>query len=172
MKKINGKYIRLTESELREVVKKEVNKQLSIILEYAIPRAKFIENAYNLSNQIIENWCLIHYCTLTGRTDTKEHWKDELYAHMENVTRKVIKKNNSYEVRLKAITEGFEWEDLLSGPDRISMLILRKFKKENIDTSSKEYLQCIEDCFNSVNTIIDIMAKFNPSLIYEYIKTI
>lgn len=172
MKKINGKYIRLSESELKEIVKNEVTKQLSMILEYAIPRSKFIENAYNLSSQIIENWCLVHYCTIVGRTETKTHWRDELYSHMDNVSRDTIKSNNSYEVRAKALTEAFEWNDLFSGSDRIIRLTSRKFNKENINIESKEYFQCMEDCFNSIGDIIDVMAKFDPLEIEKYIETI
>ena len=55
MKKVKGKYIRLTEEELKGIIKEEVGKQLSLIMEYALPRSKFIDNAFNLSQQIIEN---------------------------------------------------------------------------------------------------------------------
>lgn len=172
MKKINGKYIRLTENELKEIVKNEVKRQLSIIMEYAIPRSKFIENAYNLSQQIIENWCLIHYCTIIERTETKEHWKTELYAHMNNVSRSIIKANNSYETRLKALKEAFDWNDLYDSEERVSRIISGKFKIEKIPTNTSEYLKCVNDCFNSIDAIVDVMAKFDPSLIEDYIETI
>lgn len=172
MKKIKGKYIRVTESQLQEIVKNEVNKQLSVLLEYAIPRSKFVENAYNMSDQIIENWCLAHYCTITGRSQLKEHWKGELYVHMNNVSKKVIKANNTYDIRLKAITEGFDWNNLFDGAERINRLICVKFKTEGIDMTTKEYEQCVGDCFNSLQEIIDVMARFDPLSIEEYIGKI
>lgn len=172
MKKVKGKYIRLTEEELKRIIKEEVGRELSLIMEYALPRSKFIDNAFNLSQQIIENWCLVHYCTIIGRTNTKEHWKSELYAHMDNVSKNTIKKNNSLENRKKAFVEAFDYNDLFTTPDRIIRLTLRKFIKEHIDTKSEEYIKCVNDCFNSVNDIIDVLADGDVYKIGEYIESI
>lgn len=172
MKKVKGKYIRLTEEELKGIIKEEVGKQLSLIMEYALPRSKFIDNAFNLSQQIIENWCLVHYCTITNRTDTKKHWKDELFAHMDNVSKNTIKKNNSFENRKKAFIEAFDYNDLFTSPERIVRLTLRKFMKEEIDTKSEEYTKCVNDCFNSINDIIDALSDGDVHKIGEYIEGI
>ena len=172
MKKNKGKYVRLTEDELKKLIKEEVNKQLTLIVEYALPRSKFIDNAFNLSQQIIENWCLVHYCTITKRLETKEHWKNELYAHMDNVSKNTIKKNNSLENRKKAFIEAFDYNDLFTTPDRVVRLTLRKFIKENIDVKSEEYNKCVNDCFNSINTIIDILSRGDVYEIGEYINSI
>lgn len=172
MKIIKGKYIRLTEEELKGIIKEEVGKQLSLVMEYALPRSKFIDNAFNLSQQIIENWCLVHYCTVTNRTDTKKHWKDELFAHMDNVSKNTIKKNNSLENRKKAFTEAFDYNDLFTSSDRIVRLTLRKFMNEGIDTKSEEYLKCVNDCFNSINDIIDVLSDGDVYKIGEYIDSI
>lgn len=172
MKKVKGKYIRLTEEELKGIIKEEVGKQLSLIMEYALPRSKFIDNAFNLSQQIIENWCLVHYCTITNRTDTKKHWKNELFAHMDNVSKNTIKKNNSLENRKKAFIEAFDYNDLFTSPERIVRLTLRKFMKEEIDTKSEEYAKCVNDCFNSINDIIDALSDGDVHKIGEYIEGI
>ena len=172
MKIVKNKYIRLTEDELKRVVKEEVRKELSLIMEYALPRAKFIDNAFNLSQQIIENWCLVHYCTITNRTDTKKHWKNELFAHMDNVSKNTIKKNNSLENRKKAFIEAFDYNDLFTSPERIVRLTLRKFIKEEIDTKSEEYTKCVNDCFNSINDIIDALSDGDVYKIGEYIEGI
>lgn len=172
MRNSEDKVITITESELKALVKEEVKKQLSMLMEYAIPRRKFVDNAYNLSSQIIENWCLIRYSSIIGRKETKEHWKQELFAHMDNVSKALIKKNNSYETRLKAIQEGFEMNDLYSGVERIKRLTFAKFKIERIDINTNEYLQCIEDCFQSIDEIANVMAKYDPSLLWKYIEDI
>lgn len=172
MKIRKGKYIRLTESQLTELIKNEVSKQLQLLMEYAVPQAKFVDNAYNLSSQIVENWSLVHYCTLTGREETKRHWAKELYAHMNNVSQTLIKKNNSYDNRLTAIREGFNMNDLYSSVDRIIRLTTAKFDIEEIPTNTQEYTKCVEDCFNAIDDIADAIAKFDPTTITEYIKGI
>ena len=49
------------------------------IFEMAISRSKYTDRLYNMVNQIIENWCLIRYCTLTNSNlDLRAHWCSEL----------------------------------------------------------------------------------------------
>ena len=74
------KKIRLTSNDLRDIVYETIYRVYSKLPlnEYFVNRSKFVDNVWHLSYQIVENWCLIHYCTLTGRVQTKEHWKKEL----------------------------------------------------------------------------------------------
>ena len=178
MKKVKGKYIRLTEEQLNKIVHDAVEKRLSILMEYAIPRSKFVENAFNMSSQIIENWCLVHYCTLTGRTTTKDHWKRELNTHMVNASKQHIKKNNSYDIRLKAIEEGFEWNDIPTTPDRVYELVINKFIDEGIvtteayDKPDESVMKCAEDCHTNIPIVISLIAQDKRLEILKYIETI
>ena len=172
MKRIKGKYIRLTEQQLNQIVKEAVERHVNMLMEYAIPRAKFIDNVGNLTTQMLENWCLVHYCTLTGRTMTKDHWKKELYAHMTNIGKKAIKGNNSCENRINAITEGFSQMDVPTTVERIDFLIGDKFIMEDIDIEDTVYAKCLEDCNNSIPSMINVLADGYYKNIKEYIETI
>ena len=67
------KKIILKENELKTLLSEYVYNALknTTLLEYLIHRNKFVELCWSLSQQILENWCLIRYCTLTNRNETK-----------------------------------------------------------------------------------------------------
>lgn len=166
--------IKLTEQDLLSVIKESVYQVFkdNVLLEYAVSRKEFVRNVYNLSYQIIENWCLIHYCTLTKRTETKEHWKDELYAHIDNIVFDGIKSNNSPKSRLKAIIQAFDRADLYKDETVIYNKVQRKFKKEGIKLDDVFNI-VVTDCFNSINDIANVLASAkNETEIEKYIETI
>ena len=173
MKSVKGKYIRITEEQLHRIVKETVQKELEILLEYAIPRGKFVEKVTNLTTQIIENWCLLRFSTLAGISgESRDHWKSELFSHMSNIGDDTIKKNNSYETRLKAIEEGFAEKDLPSTPERVMKLVGRKFIIEKMDMKCQEFQTAVNDCHNAIGTIMDKIANGDFQVIYDYIQTI
>ena len=54
MKKIKGKYIRLTEQDLNNIINEVVEKKINSLLEYyAINRSRFKERILNQVQQII-----------------------------------------------------------------------------------------------------------------------
>ena len=172
MKQVKGKYIRLTEEHLNQIVKEAVERQLEMMLEYSIPRKDFVNNAAHYLGQVLENWCLVHYCTLCGRTETKDHWKCELLTHMMNIGNDTIKSNDSYESRVKAIYEGFAKKDIPSTPERIRKLIAAKLIIEKINTKDSFIVKSVEDCHNAIETIIGNIAGGDSESIWEYIQTI
>jgi hypothetical protein len=165
--------IKLTLNELNDLVKECVYRIYSKLplYEYAVHRTDFVYRVSNLLPQILESWCLIHYCSLVGRTQTKEHWKDELFAHMSNIGGLEIKSNNKFKKRLKAIYEGFEIRDLPNkGTKQISFYIERKFISKGIDVNDNVFKQVVYDCYNSLKNIAEAIAE--PLNIKEYIETI
>ena len=72
--------IKLTYNEFKKVIFESVYKILdnTLLLEYLVQRKDFVNLLWNLSDQIIENWCLVHYCTVVGQSEYKKHWTDEL----------------------------------------------------------------------------------------------
>ena len=172
MKQVKGKYIRLTEKRLNQIVKEAVEKQLEMMLEYAIPRKDFVNKSAHLVGQILENWCLVHYCTLCGRTETKDHWSGELLMHMMNIGNETMKSNDSYESRVKAIYEGFAKKDIPSTPERIRKLIAAKLIVEKINTKDPTIIKSVEDCHNSIDTIVCQIASGDSEAAWEYIQTI
>lgn len=172
MKRVKGKYIRLTEEQLNKIVKDSVEKQLALIMEYAEPRKRFVECAYNLSFQIAENWCLVRYCTLIGREQTKTHWKNELFAHMVNIASMKLKGNNSTESRQKAFAEAWDRADFSNDAMSIYGRTVGKFVKENIDIKDENVIISCRDCHESSDTIVSLLANGNFDAIHDYIETI
>ena len=128
------------------------------LLEYLIHRNKFVELCWSLSQQILENWCLIRYCTLTNRNETKEHWKNELLAYLHRIDINGIKANNSPKNRIKAIKEGFDMADLFDINSKIYKSVYRKFKIEGINDNGIIELVII-DFHKSLNDLITILAN-------------
>ena len=172
MRKVKGKYIRLTEGQLHQIIKDEVDKRIQTLIEYAIPRKNFVNKTYNLVQQIVENWCLIHYGTMVGGLSAQDHWRKELLTHMSNIANDTIKGNNSYESRVKAISEGFDMKDLPSSGERVRKLISAKLIIEVIDTNCDEIVACSEDCNNAIGGIIEMIAENNLEKMWEYIQTL
>jgi hypothetical protein len=167
------KIINLTYNDLHDIVRECVYRIYTKLplYEYAVHRSDFVYRVSNLLPQIIENWCLIRFCTLSRRTQTKEHWKDELRAHMLNIGGLDIKGNNKVDKRLKAIYEGFNMRDLIGEcSDRIFLYIEGKFNKENIDINNNIVKQVVVDCNKALKDIALAMAQ--PMTIREYIDSI
>ena len=166
--------IRLTESDLKNIIYEVVYRCYSKLPlnEYFVNRSKYVDNVWHLSYQIVENWCLVHYCTIVGRTETKEHWKDELITHLSNIGRDGIKANNSVKTRLKAVKEGFEYANLYEGKEILLKLVEDKFKTEKIKIDDT-VLKTIEDCSNSIDDIATVVAEFYVNnRIREYVEGI
>lgn len=171
MKKVKNKYIRLTEEQLKSIIKECVQKELSLITEYAIKRKEFKFRFFSLLPQIIQNWFLIHYCTLSN-TDVnkcKEHWKTELYALLDTIADDDIKGNNSYDSRFKAIMEVFAEKEYETNPKKILKTFTIKFNKEQIPFDKEMFDTLIKDFIANMKNIADVIASKN---IEEYIENI
>ncbi|MBR6516914.1 MAG: hypothetical protein IKT40_08780 [Bacilli bacterium] len=153
--------IRLNEIQFKSMIYDCVYNILdkSFILEYAIQRKSFISLVRDLSYQIVENWCLIRYCTITNRTELKEHWKTELKSYFKRLIRLSIK-NNDYKTRFKAAKEGFNEADMYQSAELIFSFVKDKFKTENIKFDDI-LMTVIEDCYNSLDSIVDVIATYN-----------
>lgn len=172
MKKVKGKYIRLTEQDLNNIINEVVEKKINSLLEYyAINRSRFKERILNQVQQIIENWCLVSFCSLTNNdiNRCKEHWRNELGTALQNVARPELKRNNSFEYRYKLIKSVFDEEDLCNDPNRILLLIRRKFTNEGIDYKSKE-VKTVCDMF--IDNIDDIIKSMADSSYNDYVETL
>ena len=174
MKKVKDKYIRLTESELHKIISEEVNRVIPLILEYAVPRNKFVNDVYDLLQQICENWSLIRYSKLVGDGNINvNHWKSELKAHLKNIAQTKIKKNNSVTSRMSAIMQAFDWADFDKSTRKISSIISTKFEKEGYSSEDKEpFITVCFDFKHEVKTLTLLMANSNNDDIDEYVNTL
>lgn len=165
--------MKLTYNDLQDIVRECVYRIYTKLplYEYAVRRSEFVYRVSSLLPQIIENWCLIRYCTLTGRERTKEHWKTELNAHMSNIGYLSVKGNNKAEKRVKAIYEAFDERDFVGDcSERIFLYIENKFTNEKINLSDGIVKQVAKECSEALDDIANAMAE--PTLIKGYIETI
>ena len=166
--------IHLTENSFKNLISTCVYKALNetFLMEYLVHRHNFTELVWNLSPQIVENWCLVHYCTLVGRIETKEHWKKELYSYLKRISTNGIKANNSPKSSSKAIVEGFEMADLYNGTETIIMLITDKFEEENIPIDNN-IRQVAQDFVDNINNLVEHLSYYNNlENIKKYINNI
>ena len=174
MKKVKEKYIRLTESELHRIISEEVKRVIPLILEYAVPRNKFVDGAYDLLEQICQNWCLIRYSRLVNDGNVNvNHWKSELKAHMKNIAQTKIKKNNSVTSRASALAEAFDWSDFDKSEKKIFLFASDKFEEEGYPSDYEEpFVTVCFDFKHEVKNLILLMANSNNDDIDEYVNSL
>lgn len=160
------KYIRKL---IKDVVHHSVDK---VIFEYALPMDVFMSRYMDLSQQVIENWCLVRYARLVGKNDCIAHWKGELRGHLLTLARLKINSNNSYKKRFKTILRVWQSLEYTNDVEVINKTINNKFQKEHFDTSGKEYQQILHDCMLASSDIINTLAKGEISDIDSYLETL
>lgn len=166
----------ITEEKLNKLIKETVDKYVErIIAEYADPRNKFIDKVDATLPQIVENWCLVHYCSLIGEdiNNCKGHWQRELKTALIAIGSRKLKGNNSPSSRYKAFEEGVEYSELLDDYDTLFSNCITKFETENINWEDNElYNQCIKDLLNNKTIILDLLSNYKFRNIIDYINTI
>lgn len=170
------KKIRITYNDFKKIIFENVYNILdnTLLLEYLVQRKDFVNLIWNLSDQIIENWCLIHYTTLNNQTQYKKHWTSELKGYLKRVSRTGIKSCNDYKSRYKCVMEAFKMNDLIEGDiaNRICLIIQNKFEEEQITEQGILY-QVSKDCAENLYILIDILATpNNEALVDEYVLNI
>lgn len=148
----------------------EENKR-GMLNEMALPRKNYKDKVDSLIPQILENWCLVHYCSIIGRTEYKIHWSDELRGHLLTASRFSIKGNDSVESRMKVLQELWSENDY-NQAQFLNMTVVNKFIKEGIDTSSIEYGQVLEDCIGSEQELFNVILSRDIALITNYSRSI
>lgn len=158
----------LTEEEIKEIIKEAIR---DVLLEMPLPRKAYKSKVDSEIPQILENWCLVRYCSLTQASNTKNHWKGELCGHFLTASRLSVKGNNSQKARLKVLSEIWQENDY----DKINVLnmtVINKFFIEEIDTSSQIYKQVLNDCLNAKQNIFSVILSKDINSIKSYIETI
>lgn len=140
--------------------------QKTSIFEMAYTRNKYMENLNNIRLQLIENWCLIRYCTLSGRTQTKNHWQNELYNYVKSLQDMTLKtKGKKYASEEVLI----EWAEL-DNEDHIYKIFKRKARKENLDLNDPNIKQACKDFAKfGIHELIDIISMNDTDENFDYI---
>ncbi|MBP3614032.1 MAG: hypothetical protein J6J37_04535 [Bacteroidaceae bacterium] len=144
--------------------------QESCIFEMAYDRKEIKKRVEGLINQIIENWCLVTYCSLYDKNNTnKYHWKQELRTHLYNIYEMKIKGGNA-KTKYNLISEIIYDKKEITTPSKISSIIRIKFRKENIIIHNDICDLCIDD----LNYIIELISNNdnddNTDKIYDYVE--
>lgn len=157
---------------LQESIDRVLNERSSgMITEMAIPRRNYKERVDAELPQVFENWCLIHYRTITDTEQNKKHWQGEFRGHMYSTARLAIKSNDSEKTRRKVLNELLE-ENEYDNPHTMNLTVCNKFIDENIDINSKEYKTVIMDCIGEIDTIFDLIISRNNNKINDYANQI
>lgn len=172
MKKVNWKYIRLTESELKRIINEEIEK----VLEYKNPRRDLVNIAKNNVKELIKHWCVVKfYKTAQLSTTNINHWIGEVANFMNNICDVHLKgKMDNFDTRKTAIIEGFNKEGVLDNPTLCERFLVQKLMEERIDCSKyRELIGAIaQNCFDELPSIIDIMARSDVYEINKYVNTL
>lgn len=144
--------------------------QESYIFEMAYNRKEIKKRVEALTNQIIENWCLIKYCSLYDKTNTnKYYWKQELKAHLYNIYEMKIKGGNA-KTKYNLISEIIYDKKEITTSSKISSIIRIKFRNENIII----YNDICDLCIDNLNYIIELISNNenddNTDKIYDYVE--
>ena len=160
----------LTEKKLQEIVAKEVEKALN---EMAMPLSLYKDKVADILPQLIENWCLVYYCRMSGtHQNLRNHWASELSAAMGKIANMNIKGGNHAIVRMKALFHVWNLYDYDTSERVISNVIWEKFQKEHIDTTSEFYADTISAFLKSTKEIVDVLLTQSASEIRKYIENL
>lgn len=156
---------------IREVIREELQNYLICEMVYSLKEYK--EKADNLIPQIVENWCLIRYSTLSGEfSNVKSHWKTELKSHMNNIRQMKLKTNNTPLTKQNALYLLWDKRDIDKDEESIYSHIFFKFQKENIPIEGEIFAQVIEDFKNETVNIVNVLISNSPQKIVEYVENI
>lgn len=166
----------ISEIELKQIVQKTIrevleNKQRGLIMEMPFPRSVYKERVDAEFPQVLTNWSLVHYCTITNTESYKKHWKGKFRGHMYAIARLEVKGGDSPQKRQKVLAEIIEENNFLS-PKVMTLTICNKFIEEKIDIHSQEFIQVINDCINSLQELCTLILNRDVDAINQYAESI
>lgn len=170
------KRTKLSEAQMREIIAETVRQVLdarerNMLMGMAYPKGVYKRKINDELPHILIDWCLVHYCTITGISLSKEHWKEGLREHLAAVARYAIKRNDAPDKRRKVFNEVWEENDF-SMPGNINLTVYNKFYEEGIDVKSDDYATTLIDCISNAQDIFKAILSRNTDAITQYVETI
>ncbi len=162
---------------IRQIIKEEIRKHEheKLITEFfAYERSDFKDKIEQHIPIIFVHWCLIKYYQLINDFDNIyiKHWKKEISAQLLFLTRLKIKKNNSYNNRLKAIQQIWDDAEFTTDAYNLALCFEHKFNEEHIDVKSTTFQNVLKEWQKECEFIIQIIATNNLQQVNEYINKI
>lgn len=136
----------------------------TFIFEMTYSREKYINEVHSLTDQIVQNWCLIKYCNLYDiENENRLHWSKELIAHISNLQRMKLKGGiNKYRTTKYSFIE----RDEINNIDNVEQIIVLKFEEEHINTN---LMEIATEFVNSLDAIIDIISNKTLQELKNYV---
>lgn len=162
-------------NELKCVISNVVREELQkyVITEMAMSLKDYKNRVESLMQQILENWCLVRYCTLTNdKQEMKNHWKMELRAHINNIASIKLKNGNSPTAKQNALYSLWNMYDWDTDESCISRRLYVKFEEEEISTNNTIFAQIVTDFKNETKNIIKILTSNSNLDVMEYVNCI
>lgn len=160
-------------NDIKKVIKEFKNLKKDLILEYAESRKELDKSIFGITVTLMQHWCLVRYCTVTDRAETKQHWKSEVFNYIYRIASTKVKPSNNRDIVAKMIEKRwFEMEELNSDTEKVIAFIENKFKEENIKITIEELKYYAKEFQNAMSDIIQQMAYGNKNSIMQYIENI
>lgn len=157
---------------LDEVISSVLSSNRPLLTEMAFKRKDYKDKIDNISAQIIENWCLIHYCHISDTDNPAiNHWKNELRGHLLTAARYNIKGTDKWEDKEQAIREVWNDNDY-HFPNTIEYVIYNKFHKENLNTDNEIFIKTISDCITSFNVLLHLISLGDIRELSDYVNNL
>lgn len=154
---------------VRCIVKEELEK--CCLNAMAMPLSDYKWRIENLIPQLVENWCLVSYCRLSGKNiRNKNHWQSELYAIIKAMASYRTARGNKAEVREKALYSIFSMLEIDRDEQAVNLLIYKKFYDENLPTEGEIYNAVIHDFISSIREIVNVILSQSPAEVLNYVK--
>lgn len=134
------------------------------LFEMALDRADYLFTVRHIAGQIVENWCLVRYCTLFDTDNiNKNHWKTELEAACYTLFQVVTKHNKK-----RLLETGLIKELELNKESVLTKYIIRKFKKECI--ADEQCMSVVKHDFaEALSHLIYLLSGDDYNELYRYI---
>ncbi len=134
------------------------------LFEMALARADYLFTVRLVAGQIVENWCLVRYCTLFDPDNiNKNNWKTELEAPCYKLFQVVTKHNKK-----RLLETGLIKELELNNESVLTKYIIRKFKKERIADELRMSV-VKHDFAEALPHIIYLLSEDDYNELYRYI---
>lgn len=127
-----------------------------MINEMAYTKSQFEFKLDNLSDQILQNWCLVKWCDDNPKeqksVNLRNHWASELKGHMKTIINTSLKSGRKDKVIKNVLIDRLELND----STQVARRIRDKFNKEELS----KYINTISQaCSDNIEEICNVLSK-------------
>jgi len=168
---------------INKIRMKNINQIISEAIEHVIHKNDILEMAYDRANykqkvdasleQLIQNWCLVKYYSISNESNINEgHWAGELKGLLATISQYNINGNNSPSSRWRALKEVWNDNDFDTQIQCINLAIYNKFIEEKTDVTTSAYQTTLQCCVDSYSEIIHVIIQKSITAINTYVNSL